>query len=74
MATIVPFTPRGVFDDATTNRLGKAFDAACSQLTTAKRPDAARDIIAKRIIAAAIEGERSVRRLRDAGLRGLYAD
>jgi hypothetical protein len=74
MATIIPFVPRGVFDDATTNRLGAAFDAASSRLATVKQHDAVRDLVAKRIIAAALEGERSVRRLRNAGLQGLRAD
>jgi hypothetical protein len=32
VASIIPFLPRGAFDDAATKAIGKAFDAACADL------------------------------------------
>ena len=29
MGSIIPFLPRGVFDDAATKAMGEAFDEAC---------------------------------------------
>jgi hypothetical protein len=71
MAVIVLFIPRGVFDDATTRIMGEAFDAACQEIDVLAQPHVVREVIAKRIIAAARKGERSVTRLQDAGLAGL---
>ena len=34
VGSILPFVPRGVFDDATTRIMGEAFDAACKDCTT----------------------------------------
>lgn len=71
MASILPFVPRAVFDDATTRLMGEAFDAACRELHDRGQPDLVHEIIAKRIIAAARMGERDPTKLRDAGLAAL---
>ena len=52
-------------------RMGEAFDAACKGLQDGGQPDLVREIIAKRIIKAAMQGERDPVRLRDAGLAAL---
>ena len=32
MGSIIPFLPRGVFDEVATRAMGRAFDAACAAL------------------------------------------
>jgi len=65
VASIIPFMPRGVFDDEATQVMGEAFDAACKALHDNVQPEkVAQDAIARRIIAAARKGERDVKRLR----------
>jgi hypothetical protein len=54
--------------------MGEAFDAACKGLQDGGQPDLVREIIAKRIIKAAMKGERDPVRLRDAGLAALGYD
>ena len=72
MASIIPFLrPRSDFPDDVTRIMGEAFDAACKELLDAGQPAIVREIIAKRIIAAAGTGERDVRRLRDIALAAL---
>jgi hypothetical protein len=73
LASILPFVRKtGIaFDDEATRAIGEAFDAACSALHDAGRPDIVYEVIAKRIIDAAKNGERDVARLRDAGLAAL---
>jgi hypothetical protein len=72
MGSIIPFMPRrGVFDDATTRIMGEAFDAACKELHDTGQPFVVHEVMAKRIIAAARNGERDVTRLRDAALSAL---
>ena len=57
------------FDDEATRLMGEAFDPACKDLPhTGHR---VREIIARRIIKAALKGERDPVRLRKAGLAGL---
>jgi hypothetical protein len=68
VASILPFIPAGVFDDASTKIMGEAFDAACKALHDSSDPKLAHEIIARRIILAARQGERDVVRLRDAAL------
>jgi hypothetical protein len=68
---ILPFLPRGVFDDDATKRMGEAFDVACKLVNATGQPEkVVREAIARRIIAAARKGERDVRRLRNAALAG----
>ncbi len=71
MASIIPFIPRNVFDDAATRLMGEAFDAACKELHDTGQPELVHEVMAKRIIAAAQKGERSVARLRDITVAGL---
>lgn len=71
MASIIPFMPRGVFDDSTTRVMGEAFDAACKELHDRGQPEIVHEVLAKRIIKAAQRGERDVARLRDAALAAL---
>jgi hypothetical protein len=63
MASIIPFIPRGVFDESATRAMGEAFDAACAALQDGNLSDLVREIIAERIIEAARHGERDPKRL-----------
>jgi hypothetical protein len=58
MANLVPFFPSAAFDHNATRAMGKAFDRACHSLHDIGQPDLVREIIAKRIIEAARDGER----------------
>ncbi len=71
VASILPFIPRNVFNDAATRIMGEAFDAACKELHDTGQPELVHEVMAKRIIAAARKGERNVTRLRDIALAGL---
>ena len=75
MASILPFVRNKFdFDDEATRLMGEAFDAACKGLRDTGQPAVVREIIAKRIIAAAKKGERDAARLRSAGLAALGYD
>ena len=75
MASIIPYLPRGVFDDETTKAMGEAFDAACKALHPSGKPEkVAQNAVARRIISATQKGERDVTRLSAAALTGLAAD
>jgi hypothetical protein len=56
------------FDDAATSAMGQAFDSACKSLRNFGSPCTVREIIAKRIIDAAKNGERSPGRLYEQAL------
>jgi hypothetical protein len=72
MASIIPFIPPAVFDDAAATAMGEAFDAACKVLNvTGQSQLVVQDAIARRIIAAARKGERDVNRLRDVAVAAL---
>jgi hypothetical protein len=71
MPSVIPYLPRGVFDESTARLMGQAFDAACKELSADQRTDDVRAAVAKRIIAAANKGVRNIARLRNAGLRGI---
>jgi len=71
VGSILPFVPRGVFDDATTRIMGEAFDAACKELRDTGQPAVVQEVMAKRIVAAARRGERDVTRLRNVALAAL---
>ena len=62
------------FDDEATLAMGAAFDQACKSLPSSGRNGAARELIAKRIIAAAKHGERDPAELCGRVLRTLSAD
>ena len=72
MASIIPYLPRGVFDDEATKVMGEAFDAACKALRASGQPEkVVQNAIARRIISASRKGERDVTRLRAVALAGL---
>ena len=71
MSSILPFLPHNAFDDAATRVIGQAFDAACKELHDTGQPALVHEVMAKRIIEAALEGERNLTRLRDIALAGL---
>ena len=70
MGSILPFIGKSgiVFDDLATRVMGEAFDAACKELHDRGQPPIVYEVIAKRIIDAAKNGERDPVRLRDAAL------
>ena len=76
MASILPFILKdgNVFDDRMTRIIGDAFDGACSELRDAGQPAIVYEVIAKRIIDAAKNGERDPVQLRNVGLAGLGFD
>jgi len=54
--------------------MGKAFDTACEDLHDKGQPTIVYEVIAKRIINAAMKGERDPVRLRSIGLAALGLD
>jgi hypothetical protein len=73
MASILPFIRKAgiVFDDSITKIIGEAFDSACRELRDTGQPPIVHEVIAKRIIDAARNGERDVVRLRKAAIAAL---
>ena len=67
---IIP-TQNIAFDDTATSAMGEAFDKACKSLRSFGTACTVREIIAKRIIAVATNGERDPARLRDQALLAL---
>jgi hypothetical protein len=65
----MPMRSFGAFEPEAIAEMGEALDAACEELGDAGRPDAVREILAVRIIAAARFGECDPVRLREAALR-----
>ena len=59
------------FDDAATSAMGEAFDKACKSLRSFGTACTVREIIAKRIIAVATNGERDPARLHEQALLAL---
>jgi hypothetical protein len=76
LASILPFIRKAgtVFDDCLTQIMGEAFDDACNALHDTGQPAIVYEVIAKRIIDAARNGERDPARLRNAGLTALGFD
>jgi hypothetical protein len=76
LASILPFIRKAgtVFDDRVTQIMGEAFDDACKALHDTGQPAIVYEVIAKRIIDAARNGERDSVRLRNAGLAALGVD
>ena len=75
MATVLQFIRNeSDFDDEATRLIGEAFDAACKDLRDTGQPIMVQEVIAKRIIKAAMKGERDPTRLRKAGLAALGYD
>jgi hypothetical protein len=71
MGSILAFLPRGVFDDGATRIMGEAFDAARAAFDDTGQPDVVQEVMARRIITAARNGERKLAKLRDAALTAL---
>ena len=72
MATVLQFIRnKSDFDDEATRLMGEAFDATCRGLRDSGQPSLVQEVIAKRIIKAAMKGERDPTRLRKAGLAAL---
>jgi hypothetical protein len=59
------------FDPEVTRVLGEAFDEACCQLNDTGQPEMVREIIARRIIELAYEGERDPVKLSNGALASL---
>jgi hypothetical protein len=70
VASILPFIRKGgtVFDDRVTEILGVAFDSACQELHDRGQPAIVYEVIAKRTIDAAAQGERDPVQLRNIAL------
>ena len=62
------------FDDEATLAMGIAFDQACSSLRYFARVDRVRELVAKRIIEAAKNGERDPIRLHSQAIMGFSID
>ncbi len=62
------------FDDAATSAMGKAFDHACKALRNSGSAITVREIIAKRIIEAAKNGEFDPIRLHSQAIMGFSID
>lgn len=73
MASILPFIRKAgaVFDDRAAQIMGEAFDTARKDLHDTGQPPIICEVIAKRIINAAKNGQRDPVRLRNAGLSAL---
>jgi hypothetical protein len=63
-----------VFDDRVTEILGIAFDSACKELHDRGQPAIVYEVIAKRIIDAAAQGERDPVQLRNIALAAFGFD
>jgi hypothetical protein len=76
VVSILPFIRKAdaVFDDRITKIIGDAFDDACKELHDVGQPAVVLELIARRIIDAAKNGERDSLRLRNAGLAALGLD
>ena len=74
MASIIPFLPRGVFDDVATKTMGRAFDAACTALHDSGQPKIVHEVMARRIIRAAQKGERDPAKLCSIALAAFNSD
>ncbi len=65
-----PSTERCVFEPEATAAMGEAFEAACKELRNAGQNQMVRNVVARRIIAAAGTGDIDPVRLRMAALSG----
>ena len=76
VASILPFIRKAgaVFDDRVTKIMGEAFDDACKELHDTGQPPIVYEVIAKRIIDAAKNGESDLVRQRNAGLAAIGFD
>ncbi len=68
---IGPSTEFGVFEPHATAAMGEAFEEACREFPSAGPREGLRELVAKRIVAAARRGELCPIRLRIEALSGL---
>jgi hypothetical protein len=68
---VLPFFLGPAFNIDATHAMGEAFDRACHSLHDLGQPDIVREIIAKRIIDAARDGERDPNELSAQALKAL---
>jgi hypothetical protein len=70
--TILPFVrPETTFDPDAVAIMSSAFDAALASLNDQNQSPTVREIIAKRIIAAAMKGKRDPERLRQEAINAI---
>ena len=70
--TILPFVrPETTFDPDAVAIMSSAFDAALASINDQNQSPTVREIIAKRIIAAAMKGERDPERLRQEAINAI---
>ncbi len=72
--SISSFIEPGAFGPEALAAMSEAFEAACKALKDTGQPEVVREIVARRIIAAARFGERDPVRLLEAGLDGPRGD
>jgi hypothetical protein len=70
MAEVLPFIRHAIFDPEAAALLGAAYDKAITALGSGSRPEIVEELIARRIVARAAQGERDPDRLFEAALRG----
>jgi hypothetical protein len=76
MTSILPFSGKktygeGVFPPDVIDAMSLAFDEVCERLSIAETADAAREMVASRIVELARQGERDPERLRDEALKSV---
>lgn len=71
MATIISFFKGTSFPPDVVAIMGDAYERACRSLHDTGQPDLVKEVIAKRIIKLANEGERDPRRLCEEALKAL---
>jgi hypothetical protein len=71
MADILSFIRHATFDPEAAAVLGVAYDKAIKALGSGSPPTIVEELIAKRIVAQAVQGERDPSRLCEAALRGI---
>lgn len=70
-ADILPFLYGSYFDPQQVDAMGKAYDHARAALHDSGQPAVVQEVLAKRIIAMAMTGERDPDKLCECALRGL---
>jgi hypothetical protein len=71
LTVVVQFPADSGFDAEATTAMGAAFDAACGPVGGRGQPGVVQEVIARRIIAAAKQGERDPKRLCENALKAL---
>jgi hypothetical protein len=75
VTSILPFirktSPNAVFEPEVTRAMSLAFDEICERLAITPTSEAAREVVAHRVLEFAGKGERDPNRLRDAVLKSI---